>query len=57
MDRRGGLGENSVDEGAGGSAVCLERSSRKAEAFEASETRFVVSSRKLVISVPEGVNS
>ena len=37
--------------------VCLKRSSRKAEAFEASETSFAVSSRKLASSIPEGVNS
>ena len=57
MDCRSGLGENSMSKGAGVSVVCLERSSRNAEAFEASEIRFAVSSSKLASSVPEGVNS
>ena len=57
MDCQSGLGENSLSKGVGVSVVCLERSRRKAEAFEASKTRFAVSSRKLASSVPEGVNS
>ena len=57
MDCRSGLEETSVSKGVGASVVCLERSRRKAEAFEASKTRFAVSSRKLASSVPEDVNS
>jgi len=40
-----------------GVSTCLCCSSRKVDALEASETRFVVASRKSATSLPEGVSS